>query len=37
VNGERWKTIQLQRVDVNQGLTSEDVLTLPPGVEIIRG
>jgi len=37
VNGERGKTIQLQRVDVNQGLTSEDVLTLPPGVEIIRG
>ena len=37
VDGERGKTIQLQRIDVDQGLTPADVLTLPPGVEIIRG
>jgi len=37
VDGERGKTIELQRIDVDQGLTPQDVLTLPSGVEIIRG
>jgi hypothetical protein len=35
--GRREKTIQLQRIEVDQGLTPEDVLTLPRGLEIVRG
>lgn len=37
VDGERDKTIQLQRITIDQGLTPEEVLTLPGGIEIVRG
>lgn len=36
-DGQREKTVQIQRISVDQGLTEEDVLTLPRGVEILRG
>jgi len=35
--GRRSKTIQLQRITVDQGLTEEDILTLPRGLETLRG
>jgi hypothetical protein len=35
--GRRSKTIRVERVTVNQGLTEEDVLSLPRGVDTIRG
>jgi len=33
----RDKTIELQQVMIDQGLTVEDVLTLPRGLEVLRG
>jgi len=36
-DGRRDKTIQLQRITVDQGLTAEDILTLPRGLETLRG
>jgi hypothetical protein len=35
--GRRDKTIELQRITVDQGLTEDDVLTLPRGLETLRG
>ena len=36
-DGRRSKTIELQRITVDQGLTEDDVLTLPRGLETLRG
>jgi len=36
-DGQRTKTVQLKRITVDKGLTPEEVLTLPRGVEIVRG
>ncbi|MEN6369200.1 MAG: hypothetical protein ABFD77_05830 [Thermotogota bacterium] len=36
-NGERDRTIRVEEVTVNQGLTAEQVLTLPENAEIVRG
>ena len=36
-NGRRDKTIELQQLMIDQGLTAEDVLTLPRGLEMLRG
>jgi len=35
--GRRDKTIELRRITVDQGLTEDDVLTLPRGMETLRG
>ena len=35
--GQRSKSIELQQVMVDQGLTAEDVLTLPRGLDTLRG
>ena len=37
VDGQREKTVRIQRIAIDEGLTEEDVLTLPRDVEIIRG
>jgi len=36
-NGQRDKAIELQQVMVDQGLTTDDVLTLPRGLATLRG
>jgi len=36
-NGERASTVRVQRITLDQGLTVEEVLALPRGVEIVRG
>jgi len=35
--GQRDKTIELQQLMIDQGLTAEDVLTLPRGLDTLRG
>jgi len=34
---KRTKTINVQRLEIDQGLTADDVLRLPTGALIIRG
>ncbi len=36
-DGKRSTSIELERLSLNQGLTPEEVLTLPRGVEVIHG
>ena len=36
-DGQRDKTIQLQQIKTDQGLTAEDILTLPRDLELLRG
>ncbi len=36
-NGRRGTSIELERINLNQGLTAEEVLALPRGVEVIHG
>jgi hypothetical protein len=36
-NGRRDKTIQLEQIETDQGLAAEDILTLPRGLELLRG
>jgi hypothetical protein len=35
--GQRSKTIRVERMTIDQGLTAEDVLSLPRGVDTLRG
>ncbi len=35
--GKRETSIELERINLNQGLTAEEVLALPRGVEVIHG
>jgi outer membrane lipoprotein-sorting protein len=36
-NGERERTIRVDEVTLNQGLTADEVLALPENPEIVRG
>jgi len=36
-HGKRSASIELERISLNQGLTAEEVLALPRGVEVIHG
>ena len=36
-NGKRATSLRVERITLDQGLTAEEILTLPRGVEIIRG
>lgn len=37
VGGRRTSSIRVQRITLDQGLTAEEILALPRGVEVIRG
>lgn len=36
-NGERDRTIRIEEMTLNQGLTAEQILTLPENTEVVRG
>ncbi|MDD4903583.1 MAG: hypothetical protein PHV11_07150 [Candidatus Bipolaricaulis sp.] len=37
VNGARERTVRVERITLNQGLSSEQILTLPEDAEVVRG
>lgn len=36
-NGERERTIRIEQVTLNQGLTADQIITLPEDAEVVRG